>query len=965
LLCSVVGTVYTMKVEDDTSTIPTFSELPTTTDSSDTSNSMRGDPYHYAHGITNPDTGSTLTVDIATDGHNWAMGLSYNPTEVDNYNECSGSALEPKETADFYNEEEIASTHDSYTDSVLDSNMQDKTYWQRQQRNIQNDRQNIEARRATNNIPINTLWHPPYSLDPCIEKVQNTLASEQCRTKLRKMREEIQATISILTRKNHRSRRQVAFIDMALDGTLVAKLMAVQNGDIEVAQKILQELRQAWPWEHKGSFIVRWIKIPESKFMGALGGDIIKEVETYIASRKDFQRSHEINMSSFHAQCLQRQFRGDVKWLQQKRDAIIQQLDSKKMSDDLRLKCELVSLNIILNDQATNIFFTIAHKPLTIARAELLSLQEQVCQFYREYNVISRSQATATMQEQHGFDLLAAGQACFQDRSDYNPKVEFASSDVRTLIFTTITDGTLQQATAELQYFEEQLDDHFAQYQMKPEEQTAYMIAHHGYDVRAIARALYKSRSDYAVATLEPSSRSTDLPQMTAASYTVHSNSTKMSGLESQQGNEYRSLPVSAIPPEIRSVRAGMVEALNQSKSQVQLANNCEALLCEVFGLARQHNYEIHPEVQSQVHTSIGIIRITEYTHELVFHVAVVDRVLSDIQIQAVPEMAQQASLLERSPALLVHGLKTFVTGLNPITQVKGLCELLVSTAHFACDMTIGKLYLSPAAYQARIDGFWDTMDALSPENLAQLSAEHWVELAANMAAGVVVGVGAYKTITYLKEIEATSRVARQAAKIAGGLKGAVDTILAEHPVAVTAEGVLISNYEKIEEAAEKVVSVVKDSQTLLEVAAENTMLLQNTMQTIGGCTSEEIRLILNDSGPLIKNLIDGSGKLIKGFRAENTISYYIEHAFSADHIKSGLLKAGTKSEIVKNVLETISSFDRLGELQMGGNQIRIVMNNVDITIRVHIKDSLLYSFDIMQGHTPRIIGHLIDAVGK
>jgi hypothetical protein len=60
-----------------------------------------------------------------------------------------------------------------------------------------------------------------------------------------------------------------------------------------------------------------------------------------------------------------------------------------------------------------------------------------------------------------------------------------------------------------------------------------------------------------------------------------------------------------------------------------------------------------------------------------------------------------------------------------------------------------------------------------------------------------------------------------QAAKIAGALKGAVDTVLAEHPIAVTAQGVLISNYDKIEEVTEEVVAVVKNSQTLLEFAAQ------------------------------------------------------------------------------------------------------------------------------------------------
>ena len=108
----------------------------------------------------------------------------------------------------------------------------------------------------------------------------------------------------------------------------------------------------------------------------------------------------------------------------------------------------------------------------------------------------------------------------------------------------------------------------------------------------------------------------------------------------------YYSLP---IPPEVRSVRASMIEALMQSTQQEQLANTIDGVRCEIFDLARYHNYEVYPEVEDQVHVSIGVIRGTRHEHEIVFHVAIVDRVLGDVQTQLTgQQIPDQPSLLKR-----------------------------------------------------------------------------------------------------------------------------------------------------------------------------------------------------------------------------------------------------------------------------------------------------------------------------
>jgi hypothetical protein len=322
------------------------------------------------------------------------------------------------------------------------------------------------------------------------------------------------------------------------------------------------------------------------------------------------------------------------------------------------------------------------------------------------------------------------------------------------------------------------------------------------------------------------------------------------------------------IPPEVRSVRASMIEALAQSTQQVQLADTIDGVRCEIFDLAHHHAYEVHPEIKDQMHESIHVIRQTQHVPALIFHVAVVDHLLSDIQFQATPDAANRPTLLERSPTLLVHGLKKFVAGLNPITHITGLCEFLVDTARFACDVTAGKMYLSHEEYRARIDGFWQTMDALSPENLALLSAEDWVGLGATLAGGVVLGAGIYKTVIYLKEIEATSRVARQAATIASGLKAAIDTTLGQHPIAVTAGGMLLRMHDKIEEIEDKVVEVARNSGQLLQFAARAADGIAQRLTPLGLGPSRDARTIAENlheqlvmeeimANPLMGNLMD------------------------------------------------------------------------------------------------------------
>jgi hypothetical protein len=268
-----------------------------------------------------------------------------------------------------------------------------------------------------------------------------------------------------------------------------------------------------------------------------------------------------------------------------------------------------------------------------------------------------------------------------------------------------------------------------------------------------------------------------------------------------------------------------LIAALESHNNKNSVVHAIDQITQNVLDKASRQNYSVHRNVENALDTSIDMLRITDNPDVFLFHTAFVDHVLCDIEDQVSVTANQQQTLLERAPALLTRAVITFFKRLNPVTQVKDTCEFVVSTAHFVADVTLGKLYLSEKQYRQRIDNFWSTCAALSPSNLAKLEAEQWVDLAAQLAADCVFFGGIGKVVMHLKEIAAVSKVQQSAVRLAQKLKNAVDISLAENPILITAEGIILRS-DKIKQPGGATKEVISNSRKLLESA--RTGLLAN-----------------------------------------------------------------------------------------------------------------------------------------
>jgi hypothetical protein len=834
-LISLCGFLYPMKYRNEPFISKMWLEDEGINSSSEVKNSN-----HYAETFINYETGESGRFEYKSDGRNVETSMTYNlgnTHDTDRTSNQSSNGSSSSNNKELHHEDR----HDLFSDWVVDAhqrNREEKAEANEQAHlaeKLTNNRELQEKIKESNALrKINGMWQPQHSLDHFIGVLQEKLASAQFRANLIKEQDALKKQIHWHTGQDHPLRKQIAFINTVLDGSLVATLSDIQHKDPKEAFKKFQELRNAWPWEHKMCSIVRAVKGDEAHFMHIIGGDMLRNAETALLAREDLQKECTLDVSLFTKKYLYKQMCGDVKGLERERTYLRTRLSGHEHNDlyssiahyapsdlnfrtDLGTKCQLVHINLILDDPITRVFCNIAHADLTLARKEVLHVLEQFQGYCRAHGIDSRAEAREHMIEMYGYDPVEAAHSCFQARTDYNPHTEFSCTDACALIFTTIKHGSFEQATAELRSFENQLQQHFTKFDIKPDEQSAYLTQHKGYDVLAQARSLYEARPDY------------QEHQSQAQATTANSASSATTAYGQSQSSEAAFTEVPDLW--LVSVQNAITTALSTSRSQDTLTDKLALLRDGIFKHAALCNYDIHPNVAEQLDLSIGTIKTTKHAHEIVFHVAIVDRVLGDIQIKANAQIQTQPTVLERSPELLVHGLKKFIQGLNPVTQIKNSVEFWVSTAHFMADITVGNFYLTPEQYQARIGGFWQSVEAFSPENLAQLAAEQWVEMGAQLAADFVYAKGVASTLSYLKEIDAVSKVKRKVSVIADTFNKGFDKVLGKEPVLVTPEGIIWQATPEIQESLVLHMSakstkngtkeIIKDTQGLLNKEKE------------------------------------------------------------------------------------------------------------------------------------------------
>jgi hypothetical protein len=127
-----------------------------------------------------------------------------------------------------------------------------------------------------------------------------------------------------------------------------------------------------------------------------------------------------------------------------------------------------------------------------------------------------------------------------------------------------------------------------------------------------------------------------------------------------------------------------------------------------------------------------------------------VNRIVSDLE-----QTSNHSITINRLVDGCAQALTVFMTELNPETQIIGTIKFIIGLAHLVADITVGKAYLSKAAYRERADQFLDIISRCSWDNISQITFEEWMKTIASMAAASVFFAGVSPVFRFLKFINA------------------------------------------------------------------------------------------------------------------------------------------------------------------------------------------------------------------
>ena len=304
----------------------------------------------------------------------------------------------------------------------------------------------------------------------------------------------------------------------------------------------------------------------------------------------------------------------------------------------------------------------------------------------------------------------------------------------------------------------------------------------------------------------------------------------------------------------------------------------------------------------------------------------------------------------------------------NAAIATTTVCELLINTAYFTSDITIGRLYLSSEQYAQRVDTFCKTLEPLN-----SLTAEQWVDFSAQVAADFVFCKGLTGVFVYLKELDIISKINKQTAVVARTFKKAVDTHLADNSLLVTAEGIVVKMSNDMQHLGGAGKEIITSSKVLLESAyAKIALEVEQEIKKIrefyaliapsgfAEFSNKRVKIAyehilgmelgLSKKGKLsiggfhhdFKNAIEKSGVL------DFTNKVFNEHGcYSADLIIDG--KSFTKTFFPKNwsrkevsgkIYEAYGNFIKSGvipELRNDGKYRIVGLTNEGIAIEMHI----------------------------
>jgi hypothetical protein len=766
--------------------LPTYSEIE-----SNTTPEQQG-IVNYSECTINETTGEAYGIEYTNDGINETTSL-YHVYGNDHNPEPDTSS---EVTSERDNSGDIP---DSRVETLGDAMARDLECAERWRREESSEEEGVEKLPTRKNTVVKI-----YTTTPCSSTMRQNLASPEVRAGLQRIKQELESK----TWKSSHVHKKIAFITMALDGSLVEKIKLVEEGDRAAAQAIYQELRDAWPWVHKVSFMERFADGHERAFIGALGGtDVVNEVERALIARPDYQKAQGIDLSSFFEQCRQKQMRGDFEGLAREHTELCGELLSKNAPQNtLHLRCRIVTLRLFMVDPVTTIFNTIATHIPEMARKQVMDLTRQLGEFYSKNGIQPLSEMAADMVERYGHDLITRARICYELRPDYKPELGAVSSISWEIIITNIVQGPLPVAQRELDYLEQQIQEHCAANNITPEQQKDYLIKEVGFDLVGCARGALKLRTDYQPEPDGPPLATPDLPatggQTTANMPTATSSSSapvtdaNASGLTARSTTPHVTSEAPAAGANTSSassntpnivhidIQQQIIQSLLQGQDRGSLAKNLRLLTHEVITQKSVYNTVAFPDIGNSIERSIETIKTTGDAREFAFHMARVDHVLYDVQNQT----NTTPTLLQRSPELLTRAIRQYWKNLAPTeTEISFVCDL----ARYVSDVTIGTHYLSPEVREQRVQTFWKTVDTLSSLRLSDMTWENSVDASMYVAARATWLLGLGQAATVVGNIKNGCALSPTAASFSSKFLGALEGIIAGSPI-IGADGTAI-----------------------------------------------------------------------------------------------------------------------------------------------------------------------------
>jgi len=313
--------------------------------------------------------------------------------------------------------------------------------------------------------------------------------------------------------------------------------------------------------------------------------------------------------------------------------------------------------------------------------------------------------------------------------------------------------------------------------------------------------------------------------------------------------------------------------------------------------------------------------------------------VLTDIQIQTAHRAGIKASILERSPQLLGRAIAKYFEYLAPTeTEI----ALMIDLAKYTCDAVTGSHYLPQEMRAQRMQQFWDRLNTLS-----ETTTEDVVDNCMYVAARISWKLGVPKVIGLLKNLKGASD------HLAERFIRHFDQVIQDNPIMITPEGELVAVATK-DASWREVIARAIWGPPKNEISGFNGLM--NFLES-----EEKINKQLEkefNSDKVAKMLEVNNEKPIKRIHKE---ALKPPHIFSEEHKANEILLAGRRETVINRCLDLIKGLNNERVLVERGNEIRTVIKNQKITIRIHIKDGTAMSINIFPNFSDRVIGKLFE----